>query len=563
MPRSFRFAVVAAAVLSITACSTDQPLTAPAAPDTAVLLDAAQQDIFWRGGCPRVGTVRLLAAAILIHDRDASSVILAGLRDLDGELKRNRRARIQALAHGLVDYLLQRHAAGKFRGTDAQLAALINAIYCSAGISMSVTDPDNSVLVLPGDGPQVVTHSTGEAGVSLPANAVSEPTILNLVVQPDVFPEPGGGPLDTKLDQYPGFLNISTSSEGGSGLAQPVVVGVCATGVIPQAIRDRLRLGHGKDGGFELTPPAAAGFLDCPNEVAAVSPAPLWNRLLGKLAPKALHASSAVFSGGGVGGTVTEFSPFAAVDPVLSFSGGVGGTVTEFIRETSPVANLATAATEAMTVDCATGIAGTAVAPECRPFITVRTNLGTLLTGVPVEWAVTAGGGTVAARTTYCGEYGPTAITTTNALGQAAACWNLGALGLNSVKATPGVGGDAPAGVTFVPADTTFSVTAVAGAPAAITIIGGDGQSAVCSTVLANPIVARVTDAYGNPVAGVAVTWKVTQGGGSVTPIALVTAADGTVSASWKLGTGTTNKLKATVQGTDLHTYATATGIPD
>ena len=95
-----------------------------------------------------------------------------------------------------------------------------------------------------------------------------------------------------------------------------------------------------------------------------------------------------------------------------------------------------------------------------------------------------------------------------------------------------------------------------------ITVVGGEDQTAVCSTVLANPVVVRVSDAYGNPVAGVAVTWKVTQGGGSVTPISVVTNAAGEASATWKIGTGTVNKLKALVNS-ELFAIATATGIPD
>jgi hypothetical protein len=52
-----------------------------------------------------------------------------------------------------------------------------------------------------------------------------------------------------------------------------------------------------------------------------------------------------------------------------------------------------------------------------------------------------------------------------------------------------------------------FSLTNTNGAPAAITATGGSGQSAQINTAFANPLVATVKDAGGNPVGGVTVTF--------------------------------------------------------
>ena len=66
----------------------------------------------------------------------------------------------------------------------------------------------------------------------------------------------------------------------------------------------------------------------------------------------------------------------------------------------------------------------------------------------------------------------------------------------------------------------------------------GDGQTAVAgSTVALDPSV-KVTDAGGNPVSGVVVTFAVASGGGSVTGASATTNASGIATVgSWRLGT--------------------------
>ena len=107
---------------------------------------------------------------------------------------------------------------------------------------------------------------------------------------------------------------------------------------------------------------------------------------------------------------------------------------------------------------------GTALEPECRPGILLKTAKGTLMQNVPVGWAIALGGGVAAPETPVtrtCGTFGSTAATTTDADGKAGICWTLGGTpGTNTVVATPTAGGDAPAGVTFSPANITFTATA-------------------------------------------------------------------------------------------------------
>jgi hypothetical protein len=49
-----------------------------------------------------------------------------------------------------------------------------------------------------------------------------------------------------------------------------------------------------------------------------------------------------------------------------------------------------------------------------------------------------------------------------------------------------------------------------------ITQVSGDGQTGVAGAALAAPFVVRVTDAQGDVVSGLSVSWSVTAGGGSL-----------------------------------------------
>lgn len=441
------------------ACTDTPTATAPQfTPGEEMTLVQAESDIRWSAGCPTLGSINLLAHLLFRQDRDDRGWIADRLGGLGNEVRGRRRDRIQARAHAIVEWLLARQRAGTFRGTDAQLAALINAIYCFAGIDLSIGSASNTELILPSDEPQTVTTTDGAAGVQLPANPVTEPTLLTVTQLPDTFGT--SGLLDTKLDQYPGFLMITAQSEGNAPLAKPVVVGVCASGVIPQAVRDRLRLGHGASTGFEIAQPANADFLSCPNQVAEAGTTPLWKRLASAMLPQQLHAYQE-FSGGGVGGTVTEFSPFAPVDPELSFGGGVGGTVTEFTRSKMSMPSLTSPNASALGI-CSPieGATGSPLRDECRPYVQLTTRLGTPFIGVPVTWNVTAGGGVVAPNPGACGTLGASALTSTGVTGRTGICWTLGSVGANQVTATPSLGGDAVAGVTFSPAVFTFDATA-------------------------------------------------------------------------------------------------------
>src|SRR5205809_703134 len=68
----------------------------------------------------------------------------------------------------------------------------------------------------------------------------------------------------------------------------------------------------------------------------------------------------------------------------------------------------------------------------------------------------------------------------------------------------------------------TFTATGTAGDATQVTIHAGDTQAATVGTAIATPPAVLIRDQFNNPVAGVAVTFAVTSGGGTVSPVTAV-----------------------------------------
>ena len=465
-------AVLLGTLIAVLAACTDRP--APTAPLSVFRSDASVTT----GTCTTISNLTTLVNQVFGAGSPNANSALGKLSNMDKQLQKGAIEEAQKAARNLIRFILDKAATL----TGAQyVPQLIASLECYVGIV------DDTFLVFPSDQPQTLVSGSGTAGIQLPELPVSEPTLITIAILPDTTT----GLLDTKLDKYPGFIRITQSSGVANSLIAPVVVAVCPSSSVPASVLSRLRLGHQAIAGFEVTPDADASFINCAPAVVGASGSmlPGWARsLAGLVLPKVLYAQA---FGGGVGGTVTEFSPFGPVDPALSFGGGVGGTVTEFIRVPAPTplspaprgtrmrepATKRTVGGQTVMVaagplaslvspaDCLQGIVGTALPAECRPFVTVTTALGTILTNVPVSFSIGLGGGATAIHnpaTGTCGTLGDSASTTTNVNGKAGACWTLGAeAGINTLVATASAGGDAPVGVYFTPTVRTFTVTAL------------------------------------------------------------------------------------------------------
>ncbi len=148
------------------------------------------------------------------------------------------------------------------------------------------------------------------------------------------------------------------------------------------------------------------------------------------------------------------------------------------------------------------------------PSVLVKDSTSQPLSGVPVTFAVTAGGGALTGS-----------AATTNASGIATVgSWRIGqTVGTNTVTAT--VTGLAPV---------AFGAT---GTPTVIKTLvrdSGDAQADSSLRALPVPLVVQVHDSFSNLVTGATVNWAVTDG--TVTPSSGVSDAQGRVRTVWTLG---------------------------
>jgi hypothetical protein len=189
--------------------------------------------------------------------------------------------------------------------TEDALANLADDVADEAGLTVppipaAAFGETGAAAVLGGSGGTVVTGD-GNAGLQLPAGALPGNTLITIEPIPATGdPEDHDGPLPTELDQYPRFYRIETFPPI-STLSEDGIVGLCVVdppdpfAPTPE-VAARLRVAHPAPNPqtIEILPLANATFLDCDGASGSLSPA----------AP------------GAIGGRISAFSPFAAVDPV-------------------------------------------------------------------------------------------------------------------------------------------------------------------------------------------------------------------------------------------------------
>ncbi|MBA2683839.1 MAG: Ig-like domain-containing protein [Gemmatimonadaceae bacterium] len=171
------------------------------------------------------------------------------------------------------------------------------------------------------------------------------------------------------------------------------------------------------------------------------------------------------------------------------------------------------------------GAAGTAAA---SPLVVKVTDAGgNGIGGVTVAWATTAGA-----------LVGTSTTTDANGLTQRTLTFGHAAGAVTVTASAAGISQPA-----------TFALTAVPGAPAAITKVSGDAQTGMVSAALAKPFVISVADQYGNVISGASVTWSVA-GAGALTTSSSATNATGQTQTALTFGSraGTTD-VTATVGG--------------
>jgi adhesin/invasin len=167
-----------------------------------------------------------------------------------------------------------------------------------------------------------------------------------------------------------------------------------------------------------------------------------------------------------------------------------------------------------------------------RPAVVVRDASGNPVPGVQVTFTAGSGNGSVVGGSPASDSAGVATV----------GSWTLDRIvGADTLIASA-------AGVPSI----AFTATGVADVVTRLLKQAGDLQTATVNTAVLTRPTARVTDQYGNPVAGRSVTWVVASGGGTPsTPVPVPTDAVGiSRSPVWTLGTAVgTNTLTATATG--------------
>ena len=148
--------------------------------------------------------------------------------------------------------------------------------------------------------------------------------------------------------------------------------------------------------------------------------------------------------------------------------------------------------------------------------VEVRDGQGAPLAGVTVNFAVTGGGASPSPATGLTGANGRAQTVVT--------------LGTTATAIT------ITASVTGVAAPAVFTLTAVPGLPASLSIVLGNNQAVVAGTTLPTPLIVKLTDVHGNAVPGATVNFEVTGGGGSLSASSATTGANGQAQVIWTLG---------------------------
>jgi hypothetical protein len=210
-----------------------------------------------------------------------------------------------------------------------------------------------------------------------------------------------------------------------------------------------------------------------------------------------------------------------------------GATLTEATFHATATVGTA-AAVKVSAGDKQSAVAGTAV--SIAPAVLVTDQAGNPIPNVTITFAVAGGGGTIAGATQIA--------TGTNGVATIGG-WTLGGTaGSNTLTATS-------AGLIGSPL--TFTASGLVGAATQLVAIAGNGQRAEPGSTLPIAPAIQVRDANGNGVAGVAVTFSVTAGGGTmagITSVSTLTNQSGSASVGWTVGpVAGRNELRATTLG--------------
>lgn len=251
------------------------------------------------------------------------NAVTAQVRNILRQAGKGQTADAQNKFNNFVSFSLKRYELGQLSDPngptndptiEAALAELFAAVAGAAGLpAPPITEQtllDGAVGFIGPAGGTLVAN-TGFAGLDVEQGTLTQTVMFTITRLPDPVVV-GEGPLPTTLDQYPLFYDISMSPE--VELLKDVIVGVCVVDppdpfAPPPSIVAQLRLAHPDPDNpsvIEILPLEAAPFLSCAG-ASTNTPPPVFGISGGRALTPA--------SPGELGGRVSAFSPFGAVDP--------------------------------------------------------------------------------------------------------------------------------------------------------------------------------------------------------------------------------------------------------
>lgn len=227
---------------------------------------------------------------------------------------------------------------------------------------------------------------------------------------------------------------------------------------------------------------------------------------------------------------------------VRGINGETGEAIVFATFTATPQADVATALAK-VSGDEQRAVAGTA-APDALA-VRATDQYNNPVPGVTINWTMAEGSGSA-----------NPAASVTDATGIARTSWVLG--GSGPQRATASFAGLAN--------PVLFSATITSAAAASMSIYDGDNRTVLIESVSGTPPTVLIRDAFGNPVAGVEVTFAVTSGGGSLSATTGTSDEAGHArSGAWtlggELGTNTVSATAPGLSGSPLTFTATGLGF--
>ena len=231
---------------------------------------------------------------------------------------------------------------------------------------------------------------------------------------------------------------------------------------------------------------------------------------------------------------LTDAAGLASVGYTLGATVGTD-TITAHLVGTSATVTFTAQGVSNLPTQIIQGLGGSQTTAAGTPFIDSLTvqvldNSDNPVAGVKVHWTLVSGAAVLSADSTVSDAAGHTGIALTAGTVAGPAQVNASVVGIAS--------------------PVSFGETITPAAPAALTLVSGNGQSGNATVALPLPLVVHVADAFGNAVPGVVVAFTPSAGGGTVDSVTATTNATGNASSgTWTLGA---------VAGTDSVTATTA-----